>query len=212
MSANRVNWETINASPPTSVRLRFILPASSPKMRRSTTLSARRRTVASSSSDPAPTNNTRPGPMVSTRSAPPSSHRTEPEAARCTTSLTLPRALVDLGAEVRLGVDERVDVAESLVSMLQALCGRLREQRLKMTVQRFIQRSGGAIVIQMRAKLGLGNDLFYHAHREQVARRELELLSGLDLARIVTPDDRCCRLRPRRSQRPRWAPGSETTP
>src|SRR5713226_8824501 len=187
-SANNVNWETISADPFTSSRLRFILPASSANTRMSTTLSASRRTVDSPSSDPAPTNNTKPGPMVAACSVPDSSQVTDPEATRCATIL---KRLVDLRAEVRFCVDERVDVAEALVSVLQQLGCRLRQQRLHVAMQSTVERLRGGVVVEMRPALGLGHDLFDHTHRQQVARGQLELLRGLDLARVVAPDDRC---------------------
>src|SRR5713226_1446931 len=177
-SANSVNWDTISADPFTSSRLRFILPASS----------ASRRTVDSSSSGPAPTNNTKPGPMVAACCAPDSSQVTDPEATRCATIL---KRLVDLRAEVRFCVDERVDVAEALVSVLQQLGCRLRQQRLHVAMQSTVERLRGGVVVEMRPALGLGHDLFDHTHRQQVARGQLELLRGLDLARVVAPDDRC---------------------
>src|SRR5438067_2088607 len=82
ISANNVNCETIRAAPPTSTRLRFILPASSANTRRSMILSASRRTVLESSSPAAPTNNTRPRPMVARCSAPAASQLTAPSVRR----------------------------------------------------------------------------------------------------------------------------------
>ena len=60
--------------------------------------------------------------MVATFVAPSSSQLTEPEAARWATILT---PSVDLRTEVRLGADERVDVSEALVAVLEQLVDRL---------------------------------------------------------------------------------------
>src|SRR3989304_2424646 len=50
------------ASPPTSMRLRFVLPSASRKMRRSATLSANASAVAGPPACPPPPKATRPGP------------------------------------------------------------------------------------------------------------------------------------------------------
>src|SRR6266576_5023465 len=187
MSANSVNCDTISAEPFTSSRLTFILPASSPNTRMSINLSASLRTFDSSSSAPAPTNNTRPGPMVATCWAPDSSQVTEPEAARCATTRTYS---IDLRAEVGFRMYERVDVAEPLVAVLEQLVRRLRQQRLQVPKQRFVEHVGGGVVVHVSASLRLRHDLLDDAHRQQVPRRELQLFRRFDLTRVVAPHDR----------------------
>jgi hypothetical protein len=59
-SAASVNWLTISRPPPTSVTLRFILPASSAKMRSFSSLATRRSATASSSRGCAHTNTSSP--------------------------------------------------------------------------------------------------------------------------------------------------------
>src|SRR5438105_15959039 len=61
------------------------------------------------------------------------------------------RSYLYLGAEVRLGVDQRVDVAEALVAMLQHLRGRHPEQRPHVPVQRLVQGFRGRVVVGARA-------------------------------------------------------------
>mmetsp|Transcript_20377 Transcript_20377/g.78068 ORF Transcript_20377/g.78068 Transcript_20377/m.78068 type:complete len:207 (-) Transcript_20377:1560-2180(-) len=66
VSAASVNWLTISRPPPTSCRLRFILPAASPKTRSFSTLAISLSALASVSSGSAQTSISRPGPIAPT--------------------------------------------------------------------------------------------------------------------------------------------------
>src|SRR5438067_13619952 len=61
------------------------------------------------------------------------------------------RGTLDLGAEMRLGADERVDVAEALVAALQQLARRQLEERLELALQGRVQRGRGRVVVGTRA-------------------------------------------------------------
>src|SRR5262245_49333263 len=106
--------------------------------------------------------------MAARRSRPPSVQLTEPEATLWTT--TLKRAwlwrLVHFGAEVGLGVDQGVDVAEPVVAMLHEVGSRLPEQRLHVPVQRLVERGRGGLIVGAGATLGFQHHLLDHAHAE----------------------------------------------
>ncbi len=84
-----VNCETASSPPPTSSSERFILPASSSKMRRFTILSTIHATSAAPSPVPAPRSTRSPRPMRPTTSP---STRTSARETRCTTA-RMPRCM-----------------------------------------------------------------------------------------------------------------------
>src|SRR2546430_5163268 len=100
---------------------------------------------------------------------------------------SLSYSLVDLRAEVRLRVDERVDVAEALIAVLQKLCRGLFQERPHVPVQSLVERACCRVMVRARAALWLRDDLLDHAHRDDLSRSELQLLGSLHLARVVAP-------------------------
>ena len=58
-----------------------------------------------------------------------------------------------------------------------------------MAIQRPVQRLRRRIVVRAGASLRLRHDLLDHAHRHDLARGQLQLLRGLDLAGVVAPHD-----------------------
>src|SRR5438128_4741863 len=54
---------------------------------------------------------------------------------------------IDLRAEVRFSVDERIDVAESVVAVLQQLRGWLVQERAHMAPQGFVERLRRRVVV-----------------------------------------------------------------
>src|SRR6185503_12913568 len=85
-SAQRVNCDTTSTPPPTSRTLRFILPASSAKIRRLATLSTMYARSASVSPRPAPSSTSRPGPIAPVTRSPTVTFARE---TRCTTARML---------------------------------------------------------------------------------------------------------------------------
>src|SRR5207302_6392612 len=100
-----------------------------------------------------------------------------------------PRGLINLRAEMGLGLDEGVDVAKTVVAVLQQLRRRFVQERLHVAIQRPVQRLRRRIVVRAGASLRLRHDLLDHAHRHDLARGQLQLLRGLDLAGVVAPHD-----------------------
>ena len=64
-----------------------------------------------------------------------------------------------------------------------------------MAPQGFVERLRRRVVVSARASLRLGHDLLDHAHADDLAGGQLQLLRRLDLARVVAPDDRGGRFR-----------------
>src|ERR1700694_1593770 len=71
--------------------------------------------------------------------------------------------------------------------MLQQLRRRLVQQRLHMSPQRFVKRPGRRVIVRAGASLRLRHDLLHHAHPDDLARGQLQLLRSLDLARVAAP-------------------------
>src|SRR2546425_621583 len=136
---------------------------------------------------------------ISRKSKPYTGGRAAPAATRRTRDEREPSgfpliSLVDLGAEVRLRLDERVDVAEAVIAVLHELGRRLLQQRSHQAVQRFVEGGRRSVIVRAGAAFRLRDHFLDHAHPDDLARCELQLLGSLHLARVVPPDDRCRRL------------------
>src|SRR2546430_12977805 len=107
------------------------------------------------------------------------------------------RSYLDLGAEVRFGVHQRIDVTEAVVAVLTQLRRVQLEKGPHVAEKRLVERLRRGVGIRARAAFGLWHDLLEHAHGEGLSRGELQLLRGLGPARVVAPDDRSRRLRRR---------------